>query len=110
MTDQSGVAPLFEVAISREGTSIRVSLAGELDISTAQSMRNVFVHPEVVGSPVVHVDLTEATFLDSSALGVLVAACTRVRSAGGTFFMTCGYCVRRVIEISGLLEYLEVHS
>jgi anti-sigma B factor antagonist len=99
----------FDVGISHDQGSILVSFSGELDIMTAETMRQVFLHPDVASASQVRVDLTQATFLDSSAIGLLVAACRRVRSTTGTFGVTCpDGNVRQVLEVYGLIEYLQV--
>jgi anti-sigma B factor antagonist len=86
-----------------------VSFSGELDVSRALAMRDAFSEPPVANAPAVRVDLTNATFLDTTAMGLIVAGCRRIRQEGGTFSVTCGHgTVRRVLEISGLIEYLQV--
>ena len=59
----------------------------------------------------VHVDITNVSFLDAATVRILVAACARVRSLGGTFSVTidAGH-VRRVFELLGVLDYLEADS
>jgi anti-sigma B factor antagonist len=59
----------------------------------------------------VYVDLSKVTFLDSSMIGLLVAACKQVRNTGGRFSVTCGEGVAlRVLQISGLVEYFDVET
>jgi anti-sigma B factor antagonist len=109
MTDHEELQTLDTVGISQDRGSALVSFSGELDISTAPDMRQAFMDPEVTSASKVQVDLTRATFLDSSAMGLIVAACKRVRNTGGAFGMTCpDGVVRRILEISGLIEYLQI--
>lgn len=99
----------FTAEVRDEDGATVLSLAGELDLSTAGALREVLVLPEVLNAPVVRVDLTRVEFLGSLGISVLVSACKRVRDAGGMFSVICGEgMVRRVIEISGLVEYLGV--
>lgn len=59
----------------------------------------------------VKVDLTRVTFLGSTGIGLLVAACKRIRSTGGAFSMRCGDGMALgVLQISGLVEFLEVEG
>jgi anti-sigma B factor antagonist len=103
--------PSFTDATTDVDESFLVSFSGELDISTAGEIRERLARPEVLDAPVLHVDLTEATFIDSSAIGLLVSACKRIRGSGGTFSVRCDAGpVRRTLEISGLIDYLEVHD
>ena len=69
--------------------AIRVMLAGEFDLSTAADLRACLVRPDVFGAKRMQVDLRRVTFLDSSSIGVLVAACKRVKSTGGAFAVIC---------------------
>jgi anti-sigma B factor antagonist len=102
----------FTVGISQDRGSALVSFSGELDILTAPHMRQAFLDPEVASASRVQVDLTQATVFDSSAMGVIVAACMRVKEKdGGAFGVTCpDGMVRRVLEISGLIDYLQVEN
>jgi anti-sigma B factor antagonist len=91
--------------------SVKVSLAGEFDLSTAADLRACLVRPEVLGAKKVQVDLVRVTFFDSSSIGVLVAACKHVRSTGGAFGVICNDGpALRVLEISGLVDYFGVMS
>ena len=70
-----------------------------------------FLSRSVVSTPRVSVDLTQATFLDSTAMGLIVAGCRRLRREGAAFSVTCGNgMVRRVFEVSGLIEFLEIET
>jgi anti-sigma B factor antagonist len=102
----------FSAKVTRgEDGLVIVSLAGQFDLSTAEDLRESLVSPEVLGAPRVRVDLSEVTFLDSSGIGLLVSACKRVRSAGGTFSASSGGGpARRILEVAGLIEYLHVEE
>lgn len=113
MTDQEEIQPpVFDMEISQDSGAIRVLFSGELDFATAPNMWELFLHPDVVGASQVRVDLTDVTFFDSSALGVIVAACRKTRETDGrTFSVTCpDGLARRVLEISGLIDYLQVED
>jgi anti-sigma B factor antagonist len=101
---------LAEVHSDAEG-SVQVTLTGEFDLSTAADLRACLTRSEVFDAERIHVDLTGVTFLDSSSIGLLVAACKRVRTAGSTFSVGCNAGpARRILEIAGLLEYLQVED
>lgn len=91
--------------------SVDVLLSGEFDLSTAEELRESFVRSDVCSAPRVRVDLTAVSFLDSTTIGLLVAACKRVRSAGGTFSVNCAEgAALGILEMSGLIDYLEVRG
>jgi anti-sigma B factor antagonist len=101
----------FFAEVRDEDEGVVVSLAGELDLSTASTLREVFVLPEVLNSPAVQVDLTGLEFLDSCSIGILVAACRNIRNTGGAFSVRCeDGMARRVLQISGLVDFLEVEA
>jgi anti-sigma B factor antagonist len=56
------------------------------------------------------VDLTGVAFMDSTALGTLVGAVRRVREVGGEFRIVLPESpARRIFEITGLEDVLDVH-
>ena len=65
--------PLVVSVLRDGGGSPVVALAGDLDIATAPSLRDELSGVVVQGDDVV-VDLTGLRFIDSTGLGVLVAA------------------------------------
>jgi anti-sigma B factor antagonist len=102
----------FSMKISRDGDgSATVKLTGDFDLSTAAELRECFVSPEVLDAERVTVDLTRVTFIDSSSIGLLISACRAVRKTGGAFSLRCvdGIALR-VLQISGLVEFLEVET
>ncbi len=99
----------FPADVREEDGAIVVELSGELDLSTAEELRETLVCPAVLGASTVRVDLTQATFIDSSTIGLLVSACKRVRASGASFSVRCGKShTRRAIEVTGLLDFFAV--
>jgi anti-sigma B factor antagonist len=63
------------------------------------------------GPDVVVVDLLGVTFMDSTALGVLIGALKRCREAGGTMrIVVSDTRVLKVFEITGLTELFSIFS
>lgn len=88
-----------------------VELTGELDLATAANLREALLPLDLDGGIRLEIDLRALTFLGSPGIGVLVAACKRVRTSGGRFSVSCDHgFVRRTLEIAGLVDYLEVHD
>ena len=55
-------------------------------------------------------DLTEAAFVDSTTVSIMVAADKRMRNAGGQLSIAAGNpTVARLFEITGLDRALDVH-
>ena len=101
----------FTAEVRDEGGATLVVLAGEIDIATCGALREVLVLPEVLNAPIVRIDLTGVEFLGSPGIGLLVSACKRVRESGGAFSVICDKDNnRRLLEVAGLIEYLQVQD
>jgi stage II sporulation protein AA (anti-sigma F factor antagonist) len=90
--------------------AVVVALQGEHDLANADSLQHTLsslldTHRLVV------CDLSEAEFVDSSTLAVLVRADSKARAAGKQFRLQLGTepIVKRVLEISGLLNVLDCY-
>ena len=80
-----------------------VGLSGDFDLSAVSRVRSAF--HEIVGDgwTKVIVDLTEVTFADSAALGILVGLQRRCREAGGSCVVVgATEAVGRLLTTSGL--------
>jgi anti-sigma B factor antagonist len=101
-----------EVGLDRGDDSLTVvRINGEHDLSTAPALRSQLEQLIADGGPLV-VDLTEATFIDSSILGTLLQARRDAGEAGVGFAVAHGGgfdSVGRVLEITGLRADLPVH-
>jgi anti-sigma B factor antagonist len=93
------------------GDVIVVAIEGEHDIYTAPALRERLDEAlERKGGVVV--DLTQATFVDSSVLGALLDARRRALEASQGFVVCVGETVepgvRRILDITGLVPVLPV--
>jgi anti-sigma B factor antagonist len=89
-----------------------LSIKGEHDLSTAPELRRHLSQAIANGDAVV-VDLSPATFVDSSILGAILDARRSADEAGLGFAVTHAGgddSVSRVLEITGLRAELPVHS
>jgi anti-sigma B factor antagonist len=95
------------VRVARLDRAHVVSVTGELDLHGAAALRDALA-PLVAGSDGdVIVDLDAIAFMDSTALGVLVAATKRLRRQGRELVVaTDDPRLRRLLEITGLLRML----
>jgi len=100
--------PEFGVTCERlSSDAYLVRVAGELDLYSAPQLENEFEDLLRGGATYVLVDLREVPFLDSSGLGVLLAAANRLGRDG--FVLTgVGLESRRVLEITGADQVLTV--
>jgi len=86
-----------------------VSIAGELDLATAPKLRSALTEATESGPKAIRIDLGRVTFLDSSAISVLVEAQQRLQAEGIGLVLhgVLGHS-RRVLEIAGLTDYFEL--
>jgi anti-sigma B factor antagonist len=94
---------------SRDGTVV-VSLAGELDLYNAEEVRGALLDATAGGPGVLVVDLEEVRFIDSTALGVLIEARSRMADRNGFRLAAPGLETRRALEVSGLDRHFLVHD
>lgn len=101
-------APLV-TEISGSGSHALVLLKGELDVSTAGGLYEEFARLSHEGVVHVALDLTGLEFIDSTGISVLIAEHKRTASAGGELIiLTPHHNVRRVFEVAGLMEVLDI--
>src|SRR5215213_3757770 len=90
-----------------------VVVEGEHDIYTAPTLRERLEEALGRGGGIV-VDLTKATFVDSSVLGALLDSRRRALEAGQGFVVCVGETVepgvQRILDITGLVPVLPVVS
>jgi anti-sigma B factor antagonist len=108
--DTAGIRedPISE--IEREDGSIVVSLAGELDLYNAQTVREALLECCAEAPNRLIVDLSGVKFIDSTALGVLIEARTRMANRRSFLLAAPGLETRRALEISGLDRHFAVHE
>jgi anti-sigma B factor antagonist len=111
MPDDS-VAPLREPPVRAVETvdgSVVVRLAGELDLYNADEVRAALAEA-IAGSPNrLVVDMSEVEFVDSTALGVLIEARTKVGKER-LALAAPQLDTRRTLQVSGLDRHLSVHD
>ena len=92
-----------------EGACV-VKLAGELDLYNAQQVRDALTEACSDSPQRVIVDLSEVEFIDSTALGILIEARTRMDNHRAFLLAAPGLETRRALEISGLDRHFRVHD
>jgi len=80
-----------------------LEVRGEIDLFTAPELKQVLAEAIEAGRIRIVVDLTATTFLDSTALGVLIGAVKRLRSRGGAMaIVSVDENIAKTFEITGL--------
>src|SRR5437762_3042741 len=94
---------------SNDGVAV-VQLAGELDLYNADSVRDALFQAAAEEPERLVVDLTEVQFIDSTALGVLIEARSKLPNRRGFLLAAPGLETRRALEISGLDRHFTIHE
>ena len=97
-------------AITNEGDAVVVQLAGELDLYNANVVRDALLEVCARGPERLVVDLSKVEFLDSTTLGVLIEARSRLPNRRGFLLAAPGAETRRALQVSGLDRHLAVHA
>jgi anti-anti-sigma factor len=93
-----------------DGDAATVALSGELDLGLAPSLRDHLNELHNDGVRQFTLDASEVTFIDSVGLSVLLALYRRCREEDGRVsLVNPPPPIRRTLEISGLLEVLDVN-
>jgi anti-sigma B factor antagonist len=112
-TAGSGAAGGRESAVTgvdrRDGTVV-VSLAGELDLYNAEEVRSALLDACADEPELLVVDLEQVRFIDSTALGVLIEARSRMPDRSGFRLAAPGLETRRALEVSGLDRHFLIHD
>ena len=88
-----------------------VAVAGYLDFDAAPALKRALVDCIEAGRRRVVVDLAEAGFIDSTAIGVLVGALKRLQESGGSLVVVCtNENVQNIFELVALDELVSLHG
>ncbi len=88
-----------------------VTVRGELDLFTAPRLQEALEAALKLGGRRLVVDLAKVSFIDSSALGVLITVGRKLRAAEGSLDLVCqDDHVRRVLELTGLDCVFGIHA
>ncbi len=102
---------ILEVETKEEDGAVRLSLTGELDLSTVQKVEDELRRVEGEGAETVVLDLSSLSFLDSTGLRTIVTADQRARKSGRRLAIVKGpETVHRVFTITRLDERLDMVS
>jgi anti-sigma B factor antagonist len=99
--------PELELVPVVDGTTANVTVRGEIDVATAPQLREMLHDLIQGGANQIVLDCRELAFLDSSGIGLLVAA--RKRLGDGELVIDSPPAhVRKVLELTGVASELSV--
>lgn len=99
------------VDTEQRGEVVVVSVGGELDMATAPQLQDQITDLLDRGLSRLVFDLTDVSFCDSTGLSVFVRAKNSTDEAGGVVRLAAPQRgVRRILEVSGLVEVLHTYA
>lgn len=100
---------LLTLRSAMDGDRIRLTLAGELDLSNADTVETVLEEVQAEDKDVL-VDLGPLEFLDSTGISLLVRAIGGEGAARITFLPSASDNVRRLLNMTGLDQRMPLSS
>ena len=99
----------FEIKERTGAAAPVIAVSGEIDVATAPQLRESLHRVIAQGEATVMLDLLDVTFLDSTALGVLVGALKRCRELGGELhIVVADPRIMKIFEITGLTNVFTI--
>jgi anti-sigma B factor antagonist len=104
-------SPQFGVELLRTGQDTAViALEGAVDIYSAPQFKEALLAGIEDGATIIVVDFARVTFIDSTALGVLVSGAKRVQPKNGRLDIVCtDENIIRIFEITGLDHVFDIY-
>jgi anti-anti-sigma factor len=87
-----------------------VSAGGELDVAAAPQLSAILTMGVASSQRVVVLDMAEATFIDSTALGVVIRSADELTAAGKSLLVVAPEGpVSRLLELTNLKQHFEMY-
>lgn len=100
----------FAVSETEYDGTVVLRVEGEVDVSTAPELRERLLSIVDGDCHLAVVDLSNVSFVDSTALGVLVSGAKRLRGAGGDLRLVVTQPrISKVFEITGLTDVFPLY-
>ena len=95
--------------VEQHNGAVVMRLGGELDLYNADDVRTALTAAIAGGAARIVIDMAEVDFVDSTALGVLIEARSKL-GYDGVLLAAPQLETRRTLEVSGLDRHLPVHD
>lgn len=96
---------------SLDRSSSVIRLSGDVDLYAAPELKRLMFEAIQAGNTDLICDLSEVTFIDSTALGVMIQARKRLEPGGGSVRVACpDPAIADVFELVGLDRMVPVHG
>lgn len=93
------------------GSAIVIAASGEIDYAASPRLRDLLDQAIHSGGAPVIVDLSAATFIDSTAIGVIIGAASKLGEVGSEMAIACtDEQILNIFQIVGLREVLSIYD
>ena len=102
----------MQIKFSKRGSTVIVSIIGELDHHSAEYIRNK-VDSEMLKSTTKNVvfDFSKVSFMDSSGIGTIIGRYKNIQKLNGkTAIVNMNTQIKRIFEMSGLLRIIPAYE
>jgi anti-sigma B factor antagonist len=102
----------LDITTEESGAGVAVvALAGEIDLYTCPEFKQELLRVIADGATLVVVDLTKTTFIDSTALGVIIGGVERLKQRDGRLVVVCADPnIVKIFEVTGLNRIFSVYD
>jgi anti-anti-sigma factor len=106
-TDPQPQEPVFEVAIGDEGR-VYVEVSGDLDITTVPTLADQLARLMDIRPTALFVDMSGVGFMDCASARLLADTAAFLPSGRPPVLTSVGPAVRRLLELTGLDEVIQI--
>lgn len=100
----------LQVEQQTEGDALVVAVSGEVDLATAESLREALVAAEARPASALVLDLEQVGFLDSTGIGELVGVHRRLGKENRPLALVVPEGpIRKILAITGMDSVLDLH-
>ena len=101
----------METMTFRKNGVVIITPEGELDVYTSSQVKEIIDGELGQGRAQMVVNLQKVTYMDSSALGVLVSGLKSARRLNGSLKLAClGKSVDRIFQLTRLTKFFEIYN
>jgi anti-sigma B factor antagonist len=102
----------LDITTEEAGAGVAVvALAGEIDHYTCPEFKQELLRVIADGATLIVVDLTKTTFIDSTALGVIIRGVERLKQRDGRLVVVCADPnIVKIFEVTGLNRIFSVYG
>jgi anti-sigma B factor antagonist len=102
----------LDITTEEAGAGVAVvALAGEIDLYTCPEFKQELLRVIADGATLIVVDLTKTTFIDSTALGVIIRGVERLKQRDGRLVVVCADPnIIKIFEVTGLNRIFSVYG